>query len=60
MTDKQIIKAIEKIRSKNNGLWMEILRIAMKHGADETRSVFREIIENDKKITELSRKLCNE
>lgn len=59
MNNTEIIKQIEKIRSKNNSLWMEILRIAMKYGADETRSVFRDIVENDKKITELSRELCD-
>lgn len=56
--DQQVVKQIEKIRSKNNSLWMEILRIAMKHGGDETRSVFKNIVDNDKKITELSKELC--
>ena len=56
--NQQTIKQIEKIRSKNNSLWMEILRIAMKYGGDETRSVFKNIVDNDKKITELSKELC--
>lgn len=56
--DQQIIKQIEKIRSKNNSLWMRILSIAFKYAADESRKIFRDIIENDKKITQLSKELC--
>ena len=55
--DQQIIKQIEKIRSKNNSLWMRILSIAFKYAADESRKIFRDIIENDKKITQLSKEL---
>lgn len=45
-----IIDKIEDARSDNNGLWMRILRIALRADPDETKRVLREINRNDKYI----------
>ena len=51
--DNQTIDKIQKIRSKNNVAWMNILRIAMLHAPKETKKLLSEITENDKEISKL-------
>ena len=53
----RIIKQIENIRKKNNGNWMNILRIAFKHNAKATAKVMSKIYSDDKKIGTLVKKL---
>ena len=53
----EIIDDIEKIRSKNNKNWMDILRIAFKSSPKETASVMTEIYKMDSKISSLTKKL---
>ena len=64
MKDFQIIDEIEKVRSKNNINWMNILRLAFKHSPDEARQIVAKINEDDRKIGdllgELSRNNTNE
>ena len=59
MTDLEIINEIQKVRSKNNVNWMDILRIAFTHAPEETREVFKRITNDDNLINELSKKLAN-
>ena len=54
---KKIINQIEKIRSKNNTSWMQILSIAFKHSPKETAKVLSKIYLDDKKINKLAKKL---
>ena len=54
-----LIKKIEKIRQKNNGNWMDILRIAFKHWPQETAKVMSNIYSNDSQISKLVKKLTN-
>ncbi len=54
---KKIIKKIEKIRSKNNTSWMQILNIAFIHSPKETAKVLSKIYLDDKKINNLAKKL---
>ena len=49
----KIINKIEKVRSKNNVNWMDVLRVALKHAPDETIKLMREINRKDKKISNL-------
>jgi len=49
----KIISKIEKVRSKNNVNWMDVLRVALKHAPDETIELMKNINEKDKKISEL-------
>tara|TARA_B100000035_G_C20925712_1_gene520613 strand:+ start:117 stop:320 length:204 start_codon:yes stop_codon:yes gene_type:complete len=48
-----IINKIEKVRSKNNVNWMDVLRVALKHAPDETIKLMKEINKKDKKISNL-------
>ena len=57
MTDLEIIDKIEKIRSKNNINWMNILRLAFKYAPDEARSIVSKINTDDNKISDLLKKL---
>ena len=64
MNDFQIIYEIEKVRSKNNINWMNILRLAFKHSPEEARQIVAKINADDKKIGDLlgqlSRNSANE
>jgi hypothetical protein len=59
MTDLEIIDEIEKIRSKNNVNWMDILRLAFKHAPDEARLIMSKVNKDDNKISELLTQLSN-
>ena len=54
-----IINKIQKIRSKNNTSWMQILKIAFKHSQKETAKVLSKIYLDDKRINILAKKLLN-
>ena len=57
MTDLEIIDAIEKVRSKNNINWMNVLRLAFKYSPSEARDIVAKINEDDKKIGNLLKQL---
>jgi len=59
MTDLEIIDKIEKIRSKNNINWMNIMRLAFKHSPEEARAIVSKINLDDQRISELLRKLSD-
>jgi len=59
MSDLQIIDEIEKIRSKNNVNWMDILRLAFKYAPTEARKIMSKINNDDNKISELLNQLSN-
>ena len=48
-----IINKIEKVRSKNNVNWMDVLRVALKHAPDETIKLMKNINRKDRKISNL-------
>jgi len=52
-----IISQIEKIRSKNNVNWMNILRLAFKLDPKSASKIMRKINYDDKKISSLLNKL---
>ena len=52
-----IIDEIEKIRSRNNVNWMDILRLVFKHCPDEAKKLMGKINEEDDRISELFKKL---
>ena len=52
-----IIKKIEAKRSKNNKYWMDILRLAFKHAPKQAKSLINKINNQDKKISNLLKKL---
>ena len=53
----KIISKIEKIRSKNNVNWMNILRLAFKLDPKSASKIMSKINYDDKKISELLKKL---
>lgn len=57
MTDFEIINAIEKVRSKNNINWMNILRLAFKYSPDKARVIVGKINEDDGEISALLKQL---
>jgi len=52
-----IISKIEKIRSKNNVNWMNILRLAFKLDPKSASKIMKKINYDDKKISNLLNKL---
>ena len=53
----KIISQIEKIRSKNNVNWMDILRLAFKLDPKKASKIMKKINYDDKKISNLLSKL---
>ena len=54
----KIIDQIEKIRSKNNVNWMDILRVAFKYAPKEAATIMKRINTADKKVSSLVNKLA--
>jgi hypothetical protein len=52
-----VIDQIEKVRSKNNKNWMNILRLAFKNSPEGTAKIMAEIYKQDNKISQLAKKL---
>jgi len=53
MKNEKIIDDIEKVRSKNNVNWMDIVRLAYKHAPQETIKILKNIKKADKEINNL-------
>ncbi len=54
---KKIINQIQQVRSKNNVNWMDLLRLAFDSAPKKASKVVRQININDKKISNLLKKL---
>jgi len=48
-----IINKIEKVRSKNNVNWMDVLRLALKNDPDATIRLMKQINSKDNQISRL-------
>ena len=48
-----IIDEIERIRTRNNVNWMDLLRLAFIHSPEEAKKLTKKINESDNKINEL-------
>lgn len=55
----KIINQIQKIRSKNNVNWMNILKLAFDLDPKKTSIIMKKINYDDKKISKLLSKLSN-
>lgn len=53
----KIIDQIQKVRSKNNVNWMNILKLAFKLDAKTASKIMKKINYDDKKISQLLNKL---
>lgn len=52
-----IIDQIEKVRSRNNVNWMDVLRLAFRHAPEEARIVMKKINQEDDQISALLKRL---
>ena len=53
----KVIDEIEKVRTRNNVNWMDILRIAFKYAPEEAKKVMKKINDSDDEIADLLKKL---
>ena len=56
---KIIINKIQRIRSKNNVNWMDLLRLAFKLDPKNASKIMKKINYDDKKISNLLKKLSD-
>ena len=54
---KAIFSNIEKIRSKNNKNWMDLLRLSYESRPRETIKIIGQILNKDQKLISLAKKL---
>ena len=54
---EKVFNNIEKVRSKNNKNWIDILRLAFKHSPEEAKKIFKEIVKKDKQLIKLAKDL---
>ena len=54
-----IIDEVEKVRTKNNVNWMDVLRLAFKHAPEDARKLMNRINKEDGRISELFKKLSD-
>ena len=52
-TDLEIIDEVEKVRTKNNVNWMDILRLAFKYAPEDARKLMGKVNKYDRRISEL-------
>ena len=52
-----IVNQIQKIRSKNNKNWMDLLRLSLKLDYNVTSKILREICKDDRRISKLAQKI---
>ncbi len=53
----KIIKSIENTRGKNNKNWMDVLRLAFESSPVKASKILSSIYKEDKKISNLAKKL---
>ena len=52
-----LINKNQKIRSKNNKNWMDLLRLSLKLDFKTTAKILKDIVSDDKKISDLAKKI---
>ena len=55
-----LLNKIEKIRSKNNKNWMDILRLAVKLDYKKTSGLIKQIYKHDSEISALAKQIYNQ
>tara|TARA_S200000501_G_C20695678_1_gene687226 strand:- start:363 stop:578 length:216 start_codon:yes stop_codon:yes gene_type:complete len=53
----KFINQIQKIRSKNNKNWMDLLRLSLETDFNKTSKILKEIYEEDKRISNIAQKI---
>lgn len=57
---KDQIDKIQEIRTKNNKLWMDLMRLAFHHSPEEAKKIMSQISQNDEKITKAVKEMIDE
>ena len=52
-----LVNQIQKIRSKNNKNWMNLLKLSLKLDFKNTSKILKEICKEDKQISNLAKKI---
>lgn len=60
MDNDQLINKMQSIREKNNGNWMDLVRLAMKVAPEEARSILAKIVEHDKNVVAILEDLSHD
>ena len=58
-TGLKLINQIQKIRSKNNKNWMDLLRLSLRIDYKQTSKILKDIVSDDKRISVLAKKIYN-
>ena len=53
----KLVNQIQKIRSKNNKNWMDLLRLSLKLDHKSTSKILYQIYKDDQKISKLAKKI---
>ncbi len=53
----KIINSIEKIRSRNNKNWMDLLRLSLELDFNKTSNILNKILTDDTRISKLAKKI---
>ena len=54
-----MIDEIEKIRTRNNVNWMDVLRLAFIHAPEKAKELMRKIDTEDNRVSDLVKKLAD-
>ena len=55
----KIIDEIEKVRTRNNVNWMDVLRLAFTHAPEESKNLMQKINTADDEISKLLKRLLD-
>jgi hypothetical protein len=55
----KVIDEVERVRTRNNVNWMDVLRLAFRHAPDEARVLMKKINEEDGRISGLLKRLSD-
>ena len=53
----KLVNQIQKIRSKNNNNWMDLLRLSLKLDHKTTSKILSEIYKSDQRISKIAKKI---
>ena len=56
-TGIKLVNQIQKIRSKNNKNWMDLLKLSLQLDYRKTSKILKDIVRDDKKISNLAEKI---
>jgi hypothetical protein len=57
METAELVDAMERVRVRNNTLWMDIIRLALEVAPERTKTILRDIQANDTAVTILLRNI---